>query len=487
MIKKNLFYTLLLSVSQFIFPLITFPYSSRILGPKGIGAVNFIDSFTQYFLLIAALGIPTYGVREIAKRRNDPQALNKLFSEILVIHLFSTLILAVFYIGIAFLLPDIRVHLHLVLIGVLLMFCSVFTIDWLYSGIEQFSYITLRSLIIRSVSVIALFLILKPGSSPETYYMLIVLAAALTAAFNIINLKKHVQLGFKQLAFKSHYKPLFILLSSALAVSVYVFIDNIILGFIKNEEAVGIYSTATKIVKLPFAILVAINAVIIPKVSAAYNEGRLNDIQELINKSFAFLCVVGLPIMVGVFVSAKFLVHTFAGEKFIGAVPVLQILSPVTMLVGLTFIFAAQLLTPMGQEQPLVKISVLGMVFSLSLNLILIPWLSSSGAAITNVLTELLVTILCYRLTIKHINIKFDRKIFLNCLLGSLSFIPLAIILHSVINKPFVADITIMVVCAVAYILYILLFVKNAYVDNLKNDVLSKLGLLKTKALPGSY
>jgi len=479
MLKKNLFFTLILSVSQFIFPLITFPYSSRILGPQGIGTVNFIDSFTQYFILISALGIPTYGVREIAKHRHDKTAMDKLFSEILIIHIASTTLFAVIYIVMALLLPSVNIHLNLVFAGIALMYFTAFMVEWFYGGIEKFSYITMRSLGVRILSIVALFLILKPGSQPIVYYLIIVLAAAFTSFLNMINLRKHVTVTFVGLTFKKHLKPLIILLSSALAVSVYVLMDNIILGFIKGDAAVGIYATATKIVKIPFALLMAINSVIVPKVSRAYNEGNIDEIKELINKSFAFLCVVGLPITVGINVSAAFLVRSFAGPKFMAAVPVLQILSPVTMVVGFTFIFAAQLLTPMGLERPLVRISVIGMFFSLIANIIIIPWLSYSGAAITNILTEILVAGLCYYLTRKHIDIKFDASIFTACLIGSLFFIPIAFLIHRLNYKLIYLDITVIITCAVCYLVYIWFFVKNIYLEDIKKDILTRLSITK--------
>jgi len=479
MLKRNLFFTLILSVSQFVFPLITFPYSTHILGPGGIGTINFIDSCTQYFILIAALGIPTYGIREIAKHRNNRIALNKLFSEILIIHIISTTIFAILFLLIALFVPTINVHLNLVFAGIALMYFSAFIVEWFYSGIENFSYITVRSLCVRILSIVALFVILKPGAQPIVYYLIIVFTAALTGFLNIVNLRKHVSISLRGLKLKRHLKPLFILLSSALAISVYVLMDNIILGFIKGDEAVGIYATATKIVKIPFALLMAINAVIVPKVSRAFNEGNIDEIRELINKSFAFLCIIALPITVGINVSATFLVRSFAGPKFLSAVPVLQILSPVTMVVGFTFIFAAQLLTPMGLERILVRISIIGMFFSLICNIILIPLLSYTGAAITNILTELIVATLCYFITKKYIDIKFDKHILFACLTGSLIFIPIAFLIRGLNFKVIYLDISIIITCTIFYIVYMWIFVKNKYLDDLKRDIKIRLHIIK--------
>src|SRR4051812_18156448 len=127
MLKKNLFYNSLLSVCQFIFPLVTFPYTSRILRPAGIGAVNFTDSFTQYFMLFAALGIPIYGIREVAKRKHDKEALSELFNEIFSLHLISTLVFALIFLTTALLIPSLKVHLGLVYIGLAMMLFATFS------------------------------------------------------------------------------------------------------------------------------------------------------------------------------------------------------------------------------------------------------------------------------------------------------------------------------------------------------------------------
>ena len=198
------------------------------------------------------------------------------------------------------------------------MFSNVFMIEWFYQGIEKFSYITTRALIVRSLSVVFLFVFLKPGSNPVVYYSISASGFVITSILNMYFLKKYVKLSFKFSGLKQHIKPLSVILGSTLAVSVYLLMDNIILGFIKNETAVGIYSTAIRIVKIPFAVIVAISTVIIPQVSRAFNENNQIEVRSLLHKSFSFICLLGVPIAVGMFISSSFLVHKFAGDKLPG-------------------------------------------------------------------------------------------------------------------------------------------------------------------------
>lgn len=474
MLKKNLFYNSLLSVTQFIFPLITFPYSSRILGPGGIGSVNFIDSITAYFVLFAFLGIPAYGVREVAKRRNDQATLEKFVSEILVIHGSSVILSSVIYLVASLISPTLRVHMDLVLVGVWLLFMTVISVDWFFEGIEKFKYISIRSLIARTLSVIFLFVFLRKGSSSLVYYLIGASGPTINSITNFIMFRKNCKVRFTNLDLKQHIKPLITILGSSLAVSVYVLLDSIVLGFIKGDVEVGLYSTATRIVRIPFAIIGAIGVVVIPQVSYAYSKGDKAFINSLIHKSFSFIVVVGMPIAIGMFLEAGFLINTFAGEAFKSAIFILQLLSPVVLLVGLTNIFAVQLLTPIGQEKLLLRAVFLGMTVSIVLNFCLIPIFSYTGAAITFLITEAVVPLACYFYVRKFVSISFDYKILLQSLFGSLLFIPIALLIRRLDFNDLYKEILIIVTCILLYSSYVWFFVKNIYISNIKADVIEK-------------
>ncbi len=475
MLKKNLFYNSLLSLSQFIFPLVTFPFASRMLGPHKIGSVNFIDSFTQYFLLFAALGIPVYGIREVAKLRSRQKDLDKTFSEIFCIHIVSTLVFSLVYLLMGLSIPALRPHLGLVVIGIVVMFFNVFTVEWFYIGMEQFAYVTRRTLIIRTLSIVLLFILLSREASTTNYYITFAAVTVFTGVINFFLLKKFVTLRFKGMNFKRHVKPLVIILGTALAVSVYILMDTIILGFMQNETAVGYYAAATRVVRIPFAFIGAIAAVMIPRVTKAWADGNIAEIKDLHNKSFAYICVTGFPISIGLLVSASFVIHTFAGESFYPSIITLQILTPVIMLVGINSILGSQLLTPFGKESQLLIAVVIGMLCSLVLNLILVPVLSYKGAAITNVSTEVIVTLLCFYFARKHIRLEFDRTILLQSLCGAAAFIPIAMGIRSLHLDYNITELLVILCCILFYCTYFWLFVKNIYVENLKAIIRNKI------------
>ncbi|MCD0486948.1 flippase [Pedobacter sp. MC2016-14] len=474
MLKKNLLYNYLLAISQFIFPLVTFPYSSRILGPEGIGSVNFIDSFTQYAILFAALGIPLYGVREISKLKDHPEKLSKTFSEIFLIHICSALLFSLIYLIAAHFVPALKNHYDLVWVGIAIVVSGVLSAEWLFQGLEQFAYVTIRTLLVRCLSVLLLFIFLKPASDPIVYYLLLASGGILNGLVNVYYLRKLVKIRFNNLDLKRHMRPLMVILGSTLAVSVYVLMDTVILGFLKGDKAVGIYATALRVVRLPLAMVAAVTAVIVPGVSRAFEQKDFEGIRLLIHKSFSLICLIGFPVAMGLYVSADFLIHLFAGDQFAEASLPLKIMSAMVLLNGMASILFLQLLAPLGKEKYLLKSYFIGMLFSISSNILLIHFYSYTGAAIGIMLTEGLTTALAYYFLTKTFKISFDRKIMLQCLIGALFFFPIAILLKHLPFNTVINELSVIVTCILFYACYISLYIKNPYVQAFKQSILIK-------------
>jgi O-antigen/teichoic acid export membrane protein len=477
MLKKNLLYNALLAVSQLIFPLITFPYSSRILGPEGIGSVNFVDSFTQYFILFSALGIPLYGIREISKQKNNKEGRNQIFSEILMIHIISATIFSIIYLVIALSIPRLSIHLDLVAVGILIIVFGVFSVEWLFQGLEEFAFITIRSLIVRCCSIVFLFVFLKADSPPIIYYCVLASGAIINGLANLFFIRNLVHYRFINLNLIKHLKPLLLIFGSIVAVSVYILMDNVILGFIKDERAVGIYATALRIVRIPLALVGAINAVIIPQVSRAFDAGDFNEIRSLIDKSYHLLCIIGIPIVCGLFVASTFLIHLFGGPKFEDSILPLQIMAPLVFLNGMGYIICMQVLAPLGKEKQLFRAYLVAMVFSIPVNIFLVNHFSFNGAAVGIMLTELLATGLCYYFLTLTIKIDFNKRILLQSVLGAVFFFPIAYLLRHILSGYILTEVSVILACMVFYAMYVWFFIKNNHIQGIKQKIFTAIQL----------
>ena len=417
-IKKNFFYNSLLSVSRIIFPLISFPYSSRILGPEGIGKVNFIDSYSQYFCLLAALGVPLYGVREVAKSKDNPEELKKLTSELILLNFIGSLFWCIFYFGIAFATNKYAVYNHLYILGAIALLLSAFPTEWFFQGMEKFKYVATRSFLLNIVSLALLFTIVKTPADFYWYYGISIITLGLNVMINLSQLFKETSLTLKGLSFRRHFKPLTFLFSTQVAISVYVILDKVILGYMAKDIYLGYYASALKITKVLLTLISALSIVIVPQMSKAFKEKDEFRIKSLYRKSISFVFTIGIPISAGLICLSEEIIKLLTGIEFLPAAASLALMAPIIFFIGLNNIFGVQILTANGKERLLLRCVLIGTVVNVVLNLLLIPFFLHNGAAIAILATEMFVAVFTGYYACREIKVAFDwRRLLLICLL----------------------------------------------------------------------
>ena len=185
-LKKNFFYSALLTVANYVFPLLTYPYVSRVLGVTNIGICNYVDGIINYFLVFSTMGISVLGVREIAAARDDRKERDRVFSNLLFLNASTTLIAAVVLLATIFLVPSLVPYRKLLLVGVVKLFANSLFLEWLFRGVEEFKYITDRSILIKTLYVISVFLFVRKAEDYGVFFLLLTLAAVLNALVNIL-------------------------------------------------------------------------------------------------------------------------------------------------------------------------------------------------------------------------------------------------------------------------------------------------------------
>jgi O-antigen/teichoic acid export membrane protein len=420
--KRNLFYNTLLSVSQILFPLITFPYSSRILGPQAMGSVNFADNFTTYFLLISALGIPLYGVREIAKVKEDPQKLSRVFSELLFIHLATSLIAVILLFLMSFFIGRLHSDLALYQIGMSIVLGSVFIAEWFFQGTEQFKFIAIRSLSIRVLMIAMLFLFVHSPADKYIFYSLNLVAVFLSAVTNMYLIRKELTFKIKELSFKRHFRPLFLIFSNSLVTTIYLVFDSIILGFITSDIYVGYYAASMRISKLSLAVIGSLSAVLLPRLTVAFLHKNYEEASLLLTKSINFVVFLSVPIALGTLCLSREIIQLFAGNQYLPSVSSLQVLCFIVVFVGMAQVFSHQILLPMHMERKILYASLVGVLVSLGLNFGLIPFFKHVGAAISSLSAEIVVTLILFLFARKAAAFSFPLKQLMQSTLTCLLF-----------------------------------------------------------------
>lgn len=424
-IKKNFIMNTMLSMSSFIFPLITFPYVSRILLPDGTGRVSFATSVITYFNMFAQLGIPTYGVRECAKVRDNRKELTRVSQELLLINLvMSVFSYTALFISIA-LVPKFRSQRTLLLIISSTILLNAIGMEWLYRALEEYTYITIRSIIFKFIALVAMFLLIHQKSDYIIYGGITIFAAAASYIFNFINAHKFIDMRpVGSYNWKRHMKPILVFFAMSCATTIYTNLDTIMLGFMKTDEDVGYYNAAVKIKNVLVSVVTSLGTVLLPRASYYVEHKQMEEFRGISKKALNFVFILAVPLMVYFTFFGREGVLLLSGPAYEGSVLPMQILMPTILFIGITNILGIQILVPIGREIVVLQSEIAGAVTDLILNAIFIPRLASAGAAIGTLVAEFVVLLVQYHALKNDITSIFTSigywKIILGAVLGSI-------------------------------------------------------------------
>lgn len=416
---KNAVFNVAYKALSVVFPLITISYASRILGPSGIGIVNSAQNLVTYFVMFASLGVPAYGVRTIAQNKNKPLLCNKVFTELFVINLVSTLICSVAYFVFVFLFCEYRPVLQLnILFGTLVLF-NIFNLDWLYQAYEEYKYIAIRSFIIKLLSLILLVIIVRKPSDLFSYSIIVCFGTVGNYVFDMVKLKNYVKFDFKNINVYKHLKPIFVFFASVIAIELYSLVDVTMLTYMTTSEHVGYYANASKIVRCIAGTITAIGAVLMPRLSLYFSEKRNSEFKIAVSKTFKIILILTVPSCLGIILTAKKIVPIMFGEEFLPAINTLCVLSPLVIFIPLSGGVGAQILQTTNNEK-LCFVSVCsGAIVNIILNAIFIPIIQENGAAAASVITEGVVTIMMLVFSKKIVKVDMNVRYIVSIILAS--------------------------------------------------------------------
>jgi O-antigen/teichoic acid export membrane protein len=470
-VKNNYFFNLILSVSNILFPILTIPYASRILGPEGMGKVQFVNSFTQYFILLAALGIPIYGTREIAKLKNNKNEIKNLFTSLLIINFITVILLTFIYFILIFNNETLNSDFSFFFISSLALILSIFNIDWLYAGLEKYKFITIRSLFVKFIFLVILYLFVKTKADLKIYLITIIGSTVLNNIWNIVLAREYISMiNVNLLYIRKHFKPLLYIFSSIVAASVYSTIDTILLGFIKGFRDVAFYGAASRLIKMTIPILTSLSPVLLPMLTNAYQEKDYEKIKEYTKKSFDFIILLSIPMTFGLFILAPELIRLMSGIEFEPSILSMRIMSPLIMIISFSTVWVLQILLPAGKDFETAISVFIGLVFSIIMNIILIPKYGYIGATITNTIAEFLVMLSFYLFSRKIINGIFDVKLFFKTIICSVFFFPLIYFIRYLFSNNFIIVFVSIFICiSWFFLIQIFLYKNRILLDQIKS------------------
>ena len=396
-IKKNALLNIIRTLLSIVFPLITFPYATRVLQPEGIGRVQFAAGVISYFVMFAGLGIGTYGIRETAKRRDNYHELSKVTKELFFMNLIPMFIAYVLFVVALFAVPKFCEYRNLLIVYSATILFTTLGMEWLYSGLEQYVYITIRQIFFQLCSLVLLFLFVKQKEDVVKYAAISVFANVGSNICNFIHSRKCIDWHSKdKIEIFKHLKPVFILFGMRIAASLYVSLNTVFLGFLSVDTEVGYYEAANKMTRIIVSLITCVTAVLLPRLSFYVQKKDINSFNKLLMQSFDILILFAFPMAAGLFILRKNIILIISGALFLPAVSVMGILSALVLIIPLSGFLGNQIFLPLGKEKVSLYTMISGAGINIILSSILIRKYGALGAAIASLAAETCITVIYF-------------------------------------------------------------------------------------------
>ncbi|MBY0213505.1 MULTISPECIES: oligosaccharide flippase family protein [Priestia] len=474
---KNIIYMVLQQFILLFLPLLTIPYVSRILGPSEIGIVSYSNSIVMLFINFALLGSEYYGVREIAKVKDDRVKLTHMFSEIFTVRLTFLTGSLLIYLILSYVYFDSKLVFYLQCINLL---AYMVDINWFFQGMEQFKKILIRNIIIKLIGFISVFIFIKDESDIYIYIIILALTTFLGNIFLLFNLPKFIDSVKKTSVAKSlfHVRNMLSLFMAGFSIMIYILIDKIMLGMLSTTAEVGYYEQGQRIINVAVNVVAAFNVVMLPKATQLINEKDNKSLVALLNTSILNIAFIVLPIFTTFFVVSSDFITWFLGDQFQRSVFVGQVLAPLILIKAIGIMFGAVYFIPLEKNKEYTLPLVVGAIVNIVLNVVLIPGFGSKGSAFATLLTELIILLIQLYYLRKIIKVKQLVQDGILKYIGSSAIIMISLIeLQKVwsFTSKFENILIYSVISVVLYIILLVLFrdkILNTFINKfLKNRV----------------
>ena len=418
-IKKNYIYNLVYQILVIIIPLVTAPYLSRVLGVEGVGIYSYTLSNVSYFILLANVGIASFGQREIAMNQDNRKKYSKVFWDLYGYQLLIGLVAVLFYLVYVFFFSKYTIIQAVLIVN---LFSAIIDITWLFQGLEEYKYISIRNIVVKLVFTAAIFIFVH--SSDDLLLYLGLNAGATVLSAGIMWLSAHKILNkpkFKEIRVFKYWKDTIIYFLPQIATQIYTILDKTMLGLITGSQVEnGYYEQAYRITSIVMTVITSLNIVIAPRMAYLYKKGDIAQIRYRLAKSLRFVFLLSIPMTIGLMIVGPGFSQWFFGPGYEKVQILMPVIAPIIFIIAISNCLGVQCLTPCGKRAKSAMALWIGAGVNLISNLILIPHFAGIGAAIGTIIAETTITVLFIIFSRKYIDFKTAIKGMRNYIIGGI-------------------------------------------------------------------
>lgn len=485
-ISKNIFFKLLLNIFNLIIPILIGPYALRVLGPENMGTVNFSQTIYGYFYIFAGFGVYQYGLREVSRVRDNKEKLSSVFTNLFIFTLITNIItVAIYVIFIHNSYYGSQTYVACMIMTFNLV-ANVFYIEWLNEALENFGFITIKTIVVRIIYVILLLTTVRTSDNLKEYMIVLVLYTLLNNLLSFIYIKRRIKFNFSNIKLKKHIKPMFLVVILSNANVLYTQLDRLMLGQFVSTVSVAYYATAQNISTMINTLLLTVITVTIPRLSNYVANDSDEEYLTLLDKISKLYFLFLFPASIGMFLLSKEIILLYGGSEYMASVPIMMVFSLYIISLGYDTILSNQVMYTRRKEKQQVKIIFIGGLINLLLNILLVVFGKYDGttAVATTLFANICVIVMENIYVRKVLKVKFN--IFsmdkLKYMFVSLLFIPVTFIIRQFIGNIFESQelnaivISLITVAVNGLIYFLVLFIiKDENLMEVKNKMLNKI------------
>lgn len=450
-VKTNALLNSIRAVLSIVFPLVTYPYVTRILQADNLGKVNFASSTMSYFSLIAVLGLTSYAGREGIKYRDNQKKLNEFCSELLTLNICTTIFAYIALGGVILIFPSFQPYMGLLGIYSITILFSTFGMEWIYTIYEDYAYITIRSIVFQVISIPLMFILVRNTDDFYLYAGINVFAQVGSNIFNMIHSRKYIapKIIINKKIFH-HLKSSLVFFANSIASSIYSNIDTTMLGMMCTDYNVGIYAVSVKIYTMVKGILVAIMTVTMPRLTYYRFNNLYNEFNAMTSKLVKTMITFLFPVVVGINLTANEIILVISGKGYVESVTSLRILS-FAIFASIFACITSNILVACKKEKLVLRGTVMAALTNLGINIFVIPVFKQNGAAFTTVLAELVVFLFGFYNSRKDVKLEKLCKVTVSSVVGCLAMVVIAMAIEHISNIVLVKLVLKLIICAMTY------------------------------------
>lgn len=396
---SNVLWMFLLQFANLVFPLLTIPIISRIIGPEHLGTINYATAVVTYFTIIINYSFDMDGTRYVSQHRDDFAKVNRFFSDVLYTKIFLLVITLFVFVALFYLLPEFRKDYKVAVYSYLICVGSVISPNFLFWGMQHFRAFSVLNVIGKGVFTVLVLLLLTRKEDYAWQPLLLSLSQILVGVLGFYIAFKKYRITLLTPSWKQiittlrNGKTIFL---SFVTMNLYTSTSIVILGLFQPALQIGYYTAASRLIMVAQGLLFTpINGTLFPYIGAAFGKGKSEGI-EIVKRILPVSLTLSFIYSLGIFLFSPVIIHLMYGDRFEESINILRILSFLPFIINVSSLLGIQTMINLKMDKEFFRATLWGAILGIPINVVLAKYFGIWGTATALLAIEVFICLFFY-------------------------------------------------------------------------------------------